>query len=177
MAMQKISDWGKKGYVEYRCEIETEERILGTKKSESKGVVLLPKNKKNKLEIDGGWIRGFLTAAGRYMGISGKGLFVSGLARIANLKTAFNGNFFKKEITGAVEKGRGTTSIYEGAEPGVVVSFDCIMPRVSHPKEKDMKKHLEYAGKYCGMGAMRGRGYGLFKVLKVKKIGDVKGLV
>jgi hypothetical protein len=49
-----------------------------------------------------------------------------------------------------------------------------ILPLLTHNSESIVRQHLDFAGRYCGLGAWRKHGYGRFKVLKVKKLRDVK---
>lgn len=164
-AKDKISDWGAKGFFEATATVQLTANMCGTRPSNdgTEGLSVFPRNEKGEIAIPEGYIRGAMRDSAPFVGSPQTLCNHMGVSEVEIDVKQPQG---QETYTGTPRGGRGVVSIHEIVKAGAVIKFKLLMPKVTHSQEK-LKKHLQWAGEYCGLGALRKQGYGRFKVIKL----------
>lgn len=162
---ERVPDWGAKGFFRARATIKLISSMLGTTPGTSQDdLTVFYRDEKGNIEIPSGYLRGALRDSAHFVGVPKT---VKDVLRVSSVKHDFKGKPALFQYTGS-PSGRGVIGIYESMPAGVVIEADFIVPKVKYDLGT-FRKHLEYAGEFCGLGSLRKQtGKGRFTVEKVE---------
>lgn len=167
-AKPKVADWGRDGFFEAVATVRLTSEMLGTRPSETQDdLCQFLRNDKGEVAIPEGYFRGVLRDSAPYIGVPKTVCDHLGVSDVKIDCKKPSGTLMYTGTPGM----RGVVSLYEKIPAGTVIEASFLMPKVTHNAKK-FKKHLDMAGKFCGLGALRKQGYGRFSVVKIMANGQ-----
>lgn len=164
---ERVPDWGAKGFFRVKAVMRLTTAMLGSTPSTAKDdVTAFYRDTKGEIYLPDGYLRGALRDSAHYVGVPKT---VKDVLRVSNVKHDFKGKPDLFQYTGS-PSGRGVIGLYERLPVGVIIEAEFIVPKVKYDINL-FKKHLEYAGKFCGLGSLRKQhGSGRFGIISVEEI-------
>ena len=164
---ERVPDWGAKGFFRVKAILRLTTPMLGSTPSTTKdGLTIFYRDTKGNIYLPEGYLRGALRDSAHYVGVPKT---VKDVLRVSNVRHDFKGKPDLFQYTGS-PSGRGVIGLYERLPVGVTIEAEFIVPKVKYDINL-FRKHLEYAGEFCGLGSLRKQhGAGKFELCSVEEV-------